>query len=290
MIRTWKGLPARQVQAEGFAALIVPELGGKVVSLLTEAGVELLVNRDLVPALPIPGARFVDAPLGGWDECVPTIDECSGPDQSLLPDHGEAWRVPWGNRGADWYGYRGRALPYDFSRRASCNDGRLRFDYRVSAVGDVGVGLLWAAHPQFAAPQGTVVLLPPGVTSVLDVLAPVPAPHTWADAGLGIDEVPLPGPDEPGYRKYYLDPGQRIHDAQIVRPDGITISMTWGGAVVPYLGIWMDQSVFAREAAVGLEPSTGFFDSHARASAQGRLPLLAPGDEIAWHVELEVAT
>ena len=46
------------------------------------------------------GATFVEQDMAGWDEMFPTILACAYPGPgphhgAALPDHGEAWSLPW---------------------------------------------------------------------------------------------------------------------------------------------------------------------------------------------------
>ena len=66
---------------------IRPERGGRITSLRLR-GEELLDQGIGVDQPTAEG--FVEAGAWGWDELVPTV-EATG----TLPDHGEAWRVPW---------------------------------------------------------------------------------------------------------------------------------------------------------------------------------------------------
>src|SRR6266566_5179359 len=74
-----------------------PERGSRITSLRLH-GDELLdqgIGVDEPSA-----AGFVAAGAWGWDEMVPTIDPHPYPAGSawagvVLPDHGEAWRLPW---------------------------------------------------------------------------------------------------------------------------------------------------------------------------------------------------
>jgi galactose mutarotase-like enzyme len=287
MTEHWRGCVAQEVTAGRLRALMVPSLGGKIVSLRYDDRVELLANEHLTAQPPEPGATFATEPLGGWDECVPTIDACRGPVGLPFPDHGEAWRRPWDDRGDGWFGYSGAAAPYDFARRLAPDGPRLRLHYRVRSRHDRPLGILWAAHPQFAAPPGTRVQLG-DATEMLDVLVDPAAPRTCGPEGLSIGDVPPPGPGRPGYRKCYVGPDQHLDRATVVRPDGVRITMSWDAEATPYLGIWLDRAALAREPVVAVEPTNGFYDSAERAATNGRLAGVEAGGSLAWHVDLEV--
>src|SRR5260370_32237972 len=76
---------------------IQPEHGGRIVSLRL-AGEDLL---DQGIGVDDPSqAGFVAAGARGWDEMVPCVDASRYPGPGSfagveLPDHGEAWRLPW---------------------------------------------------------------------------------------------------------------------------------------------------------------------------------------------------
>src|SRR5260370_29387637 len=76
---------------------VQPEHGGRIISLRL-AGEELL---DQGIAVDDPSqAGFVAAGARGWDEMVPCVDASLYPRPGSfagveLPDHGEAWRLPW---------------------------------------------------------------------------------------------------------------------------------------------------------------------------------------------------
>src|SRR3989441_12647807 len=64
-----------------------PERGGRITSLRLD-GEELL---DQGIGVDQPTAKgFVEGGAWGWDEMVPNVEETD-----TLPDHGEAWRLPW---------------------------------------------------------------------------------------------------------------------------------------------------------------------------------------------------
>ncbi len=120
---TWHGVPAWTLEDETLRVTTVPRLGAKIVSLFDKRG-----DFEWLPG-PMPGrpvrpvayaAPFVEQEMAGWDEMFPTILACAypgpGPRHGVaLPDHGEAWALPWEvARAADGeltLTLEGRALP-----------------------------------------------------------------------------------------------------------------------------------------------------------------------------------
>jgi hypothetical protein len=295
----WPGELLLHVAGRGLTATVAPDRGGKVVALTGADGTEWLLGPPT--ALPPPAAygdSFVDADMCGWDETIPTIDACTlaggrdSPDVEL-PDHGEAWAVPWSATPGrdDALTVRGRALPWQLTRAIGPTADGLRLSYVVEALGAYAHGavpVLWAAHPQFLAPPGSRVVLPDDITTVLGTQGEVtdagtPREVVWDDTAAAIDTV-LPA----GSRKVWLRRQDRAAWAAIVRGDGRWLRLAWDPSVVPYLGIWFDAGAYARAPVLAIEPSTGWYDRLDRALAEDAVASVTPGTPL--HFDLTVTT
>jgi galactose mutarotase-like enzyme len=287
-VTSWNGEPALEIAGAGLTMIIVPGRGGKIVSLVDDHGTEWLLGPpDRLPAPARPGARFIEAEMCGWDECAPTIDVCRLADGTELPEHGDLWTAAWSVRpgavGDSTVSMEvgGTALPYTLRREVLATDTGLELRYRVTA--DRPIPFLWAAHPQFLAPLGTMIELPPEIDRVIDVYREPGVEHRW-DTGLAsIDTVP-----EGTGRKVYLPPTASVGTAALRRPDGRALRLTWDPAIVPYLGFWYDRSGFARADVIAIEPSTGYYDSLVEAVSRGRVSTVMPDRPLEWTVTLEL--
>jgi hypothetical protein len=257
-------------------AAINAERGGKVVSLMDSAGVEWLAQAARTGV--VPGGSFLEGEMAGWDECAPTVTACEV-DGHRLPDHGDAWDVPWVEDG-QWLRHTGTAWPYRLDRaiRPTASGG-LRFGYRATALA-AAVPFMWVAHPQFAAPADTRVEFPQPPGRVVDVTAPGWPVLAWEDGLGGIDAV-APG----GCRKLYVHPAERVSSVDLVRPDGARLRLTWP-AQVPYLGLWFDQSACAAGPVIAIEPCLAYADSLAVAIELGTAPTLKPGEPLTWWIDI----
>ncbi len=279
---SWNGEPAVEIGGGGLTMIIVPGRGGKIVSLVDDQGTEWLLGPpDPLPAPARPGARFIEAELCGWDECAPTIDVCRLADGTALPEHGDLWTAAWSVRSAASMEIGGTALPYTLRREVRAIDAGLELRYRVTA--NRPIPFLWAAHPQFLAPPGTMIELPAGVDRVLDVYREPGAEHPWDEGLASIDTVP-----EATGRKVYLPPTASVGTAALRRPDGRALRLTWDPATVPYLGLWYDRSGFARADVIAIEPTTGYYDSLARAVDADRVSLVTPDHPLEWSLGVTV--
>ena len=111
---SFKHWPALLLENELTSMVLIPEIGGKVVSiksLATEC--EFLWQDDTRPyATPHYGELFANYDASGFDECFPSIGQCAYPEfpwQGItIPDHGEIWCGADGVGGvADLGGERG---------------------------------------------------------------------------------------------------------------------------------------------------------------------------------------
>jgi hypothetical protein len=88
-----------------------------------------------------------------------------------LPDHGEAWRLPWEVLGEGRMVCRGRLVPWELERRIELGE-EVQVSYLYRNVGPEPHAAYWCAHPLFKyvpvmdlfVDEGasTKVFLPPG--------------------------------------------------------------------------------------------------------------------------------
>ncbi len=156
------GLQVLRMENDFVTIDILPELGGKIYSLVHKAsGRDLLWhNPRLSPEKAAYGASFDDHWCGGWDEMLPNDLPRNAPGGDLLPDHGEFWA-----QAAEWQVARstpqsgeirltlnGRLLPTRFEKTIilTATDPFLRIRYAYSNNGAVEFPFLWNIHPAMA--------------------------------------------------------------------------------------------------------------------------------------------
>jgi galactose mutarotase-like enzyme len=280
------------VQGDGLTAAVAGR-GGKVTSLRDARGHEwLLPPRAERPGLA--GVAFVDAEMGGWDECAPSIVACTAPTGEHVPDHGDLWDAEWvfendaagaGDTGAGgtggWTAY-GSSLSYHLNRRIVPASGGLRFEYRVTSRRTAPMPFLWAAHPQLLAPAGSHLVVRCG--RVVEVLDRPGARSAWTPELATIDTVPVGG-----CRKVYADPDAPVDSVTLAAPGAGELTLRWDPVVTPYVGLWFDRGAYAREPVIAIEPSTGFYDSLATAVGNGRVLWVESGRPVSWWVEVTTA-
>jgi hypothetical protein len=272
------------VAGGGLTATIDPVRGGRILSLRGPDGREWLSQPADRSRRPERGdAVFTASDPAGWDECAPSIDACEV-GGSRIPDHGDLWTAEWtivlAAPDSLELSVIGRSLGYRLVRRITATERGLRLDYVASAI-STATPFLWAAHPQFVSPPGSVLELPASVSEVVDVLDPDQPVLSWSAGLATVDSLP-----DGGCRKLYVAPDSRAGSATLRHPDGADLTMSWQNCA--YLGLWFDNRAYSREPVVAIEPSLGFRDSLSWAVEHGDAPVLAPGHDLRWSLEVGI--
>ena len=237
-----------------------PDRGGRIVSL--RLGGDELLDQGIGVDVP-EEAGFVAAGVRGWDEMVPTIDRAPypGPGQWEgidLPDHGEAWRLPWAvleeTSAAAKMQCFGRVLPWRLERSITLSPRTLRMEYVYENVGRLPLYAYWCAHPLFRYEPGVDLEVAGGFV------------------------MPPPG----GSSKVFLPTGA-IDTVRLAWPSGSAIEMAWDSSLTPYFAIWACNGALGGYQHIAPEPATGGSD---RPDPAAPPPLLEPGHELRWWLEI----
>jgi galactose mutarotase-like enzyme len=231
---------------------ILPERGGRIISLRL-GGEELLEQGIGVDDPHADG--FVEGGAAGWDEMVPNVDATD-----TLPDHGEAWRMPWSvgatSRGSAVMRCAGRVVPWELERRVELGAGAVRLSYLYTNRGPGPQYAYWCAHPLFRFERGMKIGVPGGER--LAHLAP----------GMST--------------KVFL-PKASIDRARLGWSSGAAIEMAWDATLTPYVGVWVCNGALGGYRQVAIEPATGGND---RPDPAAPPPLLEPGEQLRWWLEV----
>ena len=307
----WQGCDAWALESAQLRVVTIPALGAKVVSLLDKrSGREWLAGPGDRPLRAIAyGASFQEQDVSGWDEMFPTIVACAYPGAGgahgvVLPDHGEVWALPWQVEQADedrlTLSVAGRALPYRLTRTLTCRTpDTLDLHYRLTNLGQDAMPYIWAAHPLFACGAAAEIVLPPEVRAVCNTL---PASWGWGEPesefdwpvardaegrAVRLDRVGAPTLQRG--RKFFAPPATRPNwPALVRRPAGDWLHLAWDAALVPYLGLWVDEGVLSQESIAAPEPTTGFYDSLAVAWAKQEVTVVEAGATQAWTLSVRL--
>lgn len=275
---TWEGLRAMVLREGRTSAVVLPDAGAKVVSLVLH-GQEVLWRNPHVPVRAAPyAARYRDYGASGMDVCFPSIAAARVPTPSgelIVPDHGEVWALPWAvdaTRTAARVSVEGRAWPYRLEMALALVPGALKIVTTLQNRAGEAFPYLWALHP--------VVPLTPRTA--------VRWPRRAGEEALA-DVVSRPGRTPPGYvSKVFLGP-LAAGEAVVAQDEG-SVRLAWDAGVLPYLGVWIsnqDERGPGGRRCLAVEPSVAPTDSLEDAVRTGQAAVLAPGQTRVWQVTVQ---
>jgi galactose mutarotase-like enzyme len=308
------GLEAVVIENGLLRLTVVPQLGGKIVSLVRcESGHEFLLQpHESTQAyqLPIYGDRFGEYESSGFDDCLPTVAECFYPEEPFLsrqlPDHGDVWCLP-----AKVEAFEDqinlttvlRSLPLRFTRTVRLQGNQVRLDYEATNLSESTVKFLWSAHPLLKVEPAAEIILPQEVREV---------EVAWSkDERLGKagDRCPWPEATDCFGRPVELNRISSVIEGtaeKLFTPrlsDGFcgmflpqaneSIAFRFDTRQVPYIGIWICQGGWpgnrsTQDFTVALEPCNGRPDSLDDAIIRNECAVLAGAATLQWWLEIEV--
>jgi galactose mutarotase-like enzyme len=309
------------IQSGGCTVTLLPDLGGKIASI--RIGPHELLQAPLHPYAPRnPTMPFDQADASGWDECLPSVAQCSietnaGP--ASIPDHGDLWRVPWQLLGQspDSVTLRARcfSLPLQLTRSlilsplsGQTTGWNLQLLYSLTNLGGYNVPFSWCAHPLFATLPGDRILLPPEVNSLrLEgsgddrlgnngdwILWPVAPEKLPGSPHVTKRDLRLAQPSDSRIGdKLFTGPLQQGW-ATLARPSiGLQLTVRFDPRLTPFLGLWIcyggwPEAPGNKQVCVALEPCTAPVDSLAETGAWSKS--LEPGETFSWPMELEISS
>ena len=301
------------IRAGACTLALIPSLGGKLASL--RVGSDELLQSPIHPyAARTRTMGFQEADASGWDECLPSVAECSLETEAgtaSVPDHGDLWRVPWQVLDASDDSATLRAncfsLPLQLTRSVILSESptgwRLQLLYSLTNLGAYNVPWSWAAHPLFVADQGDRIFLPESIQTLrvegsganrLGVNGDTVAwPLARTAAGAKADLSIAPSSDS-GF-------GDKLFTGQLSPSDnwaalerkrlGLRLTVKFDPSLTPYLGLWLCYGGWPggqgkQQVCVALEPTTAPVDSLATPGPWSRS--LEPGETVTWPMELHI--
>ena len=164
----FQGLSRITMENEKLSLAILPEVGGKMISLVfKDTGQEFISLSGRKFKKPTYTANYCDLDVSGFDECFPAIAEGFYPEWPwkgvVIPDHGEIFTLPWDCKVEKnklvmtVYGVR---FPYRFVRVMSLEQSTVKISYELENLSPCDFKYIWSAHPLFAVIEGAKILIP----------------------------------------------------------------------------------------------------------------------------------
>ncbi len=282
---------------------VVPELGGKIISLLYKPlnrEIALRSDRPYVPRENC-GNSWYNTERDGIDEVFPYMAPVQYPYAPWTgienPAHGELWRLKWSRIKREdattlSFEARGKLYPFVFQRSISISQSTVSFHYRVENVGKAPLYHNYTWHNLFAAEKGIRFEVPPDTRVCLDwcnstVMKPFGRTSAWKDfkdgAGNPYDLSEYHPDDKLGIKMFlgpFEDGSFTVH-----YPENLSMQLTWSEDVAPYIGFWISGN-FKDTKCYAIEPTFAPSGNLDKLKKQGIENSIAPGKTISWSTEL----
>jgi galactose mutarotase-like enzyme len=301
--------------------VVIPELGGKIVSLQSrDSGREWLWRNPHLPLRqpPANASNFGLFDAGGWDEIFPTVDPCRVADSAwgerTLTDHGELWYRRWRTLEAEvapdevaslTLAVDDLKLPFRFERTLSlpAGAGPLTASYKLTNRSERSLPYIWAAHPLLAIEPGDSICLPNGtrVSSTGRVgleFAPDTETFSWPtvrlSSGKSLDLSRIPNRDAHFAVKLFAEnvsaEGVEIVDKS--QRESVCFSLT--RPHVRHVGLWLNYGAWSGAGTepyfnIGFEPTTSPHDDLNVAIQHHAALQLLRGETHRWQIEVAVS-
>lgn len=289
----YKDRPAVIVESDFLIATILPEDGGKIVSLrVRDTGKELLITRPEkeYKVLAYDG-DFEKSECSGFDDMFPTVDPYT-PEEGVYegityPDHGEVCRLQHKaelfENGVVLHA-TSKLFPIDFRRKITpAKDGGLDLEYCITNKGEVPFPFLWAGHMMLQAEEGMRLFLPFAEDASRTMVF---QSEGTVESELPLDHLPEYKPGTgPVYKVYYDEP-MREGRFGLSYPDGGKLTIEVDVEKTPYVGIWYGSGQFQDLYAVILEPCTVPYDAPDIAKERGYTSIIPAKSEFTFSVHI----
>lgn len=308
-----KGREAVVIENGLLRLTILPELGGKVASVIRLASGHEFLLQPLVPKRAYRtgsyGAKFEDYEPSGFDDCVPTIAECRYPEEPFLsmqcPDHGDVWCLP---SNIEIVGEQIilatslRSLPLRFTKKVQLQSNTVRVDYEAKNLSHSFVQFLWSAHPLLRVEPGAEIVLPREVREV-EVgwskdgrFGKAGQRCAWPNArdclGRMVDLNKVVSPTVASAEKLFTPQLSEGFCAMFLPGENESITFRFDPKLVPYVGLWICQGGWPtrrgpKQFTVALEPCNGRPDSLKDAIGRNECATLPGHRSLQWWMEIE---
>jgi galactose mutarotase-like enzyme len=301
------------IRAGSCSMAFLPDLGGKIASI--RVGPHELLQAPLVPYAPRNNSMpFHDGDASGWDECLPSVADCSVQTSSgpfAVPDHGDLWRVAWQTVAStpNSLTLRGQcfSLPLTLVRAVTLIETekgwRISLSYKVTNTGSAPTPWAWSAHPGYAAEADDKLILPASIHHLLlegsgggrlgkngdHVDWPIAKLVSGGQTDLSVGQTP---DSEIGDKLFAgpLAPAENWCALERSRL-GLRLKVSFDPAATPYLGLWICHGGWPdrpgpKQTCVAIEPTTAPVDSLAKTGPWSRT--LAPGESFSWPMIVDI--
>lgn len=303
----YEGIDCIKVENDKVSFTILPEVGGKMISLFCKQNKrEYLFRSPRKVSKPTYEQSYADLDISGFDECIPAIAPGFYPEWpwkgTIIPDHGEVFTLPWDYRilgdtlEISIFGVR---FPYKLTKRLTLDANVVKINYELENLCACDFKYLWSAHCMLAAEEGQKIYLPgnPRIRTDFSLnerfgkhLYETDWPNAKQTDGKTVDLSIVRSPDSKAATKIFttaLDDGW----CGLQNPStGGYLKMSFDSGKTPFVGLWINEGGVFKEGEnyhVALEPCNGCPDKLETAIQRGECAVLKGYSKTNWHLNIE---
>lgn len=276
----YKNRPAVAVKGGNLTAVFLSLDGGKMASLKTDDGTELLeqAKGENYRPLTLDGS-YIDAECSAFDDMFPTIDPCSIAGHDYL-DHGEVCRI---EHTAEIKAEKlllsciAKSVNARFSKEIYAEKNGISIKYSIENLNSKPLPYIWAGHMMFAAKKGAKVFSNvPQSSNIRVTFGKIPQnPEIIGDYST----------DGESY-KYYLEDAVSPLCCGIEYFDGKKVTVSFDNDTVCRLGVWMNNGSFKGMYNIALEPCTAPYDSPVNAENENVASVIEANSTVEFTMHL----
>jgi len=303
----YKGLDAFKIENDILSIVVIPELGGKIASLIQkDKNFEFYFqNKKDTFFKPQIYDDFSKFDASGFDDCFPSVDASSmilNGRSVHYPDHGEIWSKSMS--------YEitceklklqcsSEILPYNYEKIISIKNNNIHIDYKIINSGSESFPCIWTMHGLLNCENGMEIHLPPGVKEIINVqnsrlLGNPGLVYSYPDAvledGTACRLNRISSKDADKTEKFYINEMLSVGECGLYYPSkDLSYKIYFDKEQLPYLGIWISEGGFRGDYNLALEPSNGFYDKIEIARNNSKLKILNPGEKLEFELVIEIS-
>jgi Domain of unknown function (DUF5107) len=284
-------LDSLRLESEQLSLSILPEVGGKILTLLDKStGRNLLWENPRIRPQKFPiDSNFDNYWCGGWDDAFPTADACEHNGETF-PNLGELRSLFWHveDRGVDQNRVWVRLSAFapisaaKATKTVALQANEVAMHFELECLGPLPLDYLWGTHPAFAVTSETRLLVPAKTGIVAIASHPslgIPGEHySWPLLG-GLDMSRVQGIEAGVNCGHYLTN---------LEGGWFAVESAGGGIVFdfplekcPHLWLWLVYGGWRGYHHAIIEPWTSYPVNLAEAVRAHRHRRLLPGEKFA---------
>ncbi|WP_097028406.1 DUF5107 domain-containing protein [Clostridium peptidivorans] len=297
---------AIKIENDLLRVIVIPELGGKIASILRkDKEFELLFqNKEQVYKTPQLYSSFEEFDASGFDDAFPTIDKSNvliNGKNVAYPDHGEIWSGKFDYRLENEriiLEYKSAILDYNYKKTIYLQGDRVIAEYNIENCGETQFPCIWAMHCLINCEKDMQLFFPKGTDKVINVheskyLGEVSKVHSYPITKdkngncIHLDRVLDSSANNE--EKYYVEGAVKEGKCGAYYPSkDITYNVYFDKEKLPYVGFWVTEGGFRGDYNCALEPTNGYYDSIDIASKEEKILVLQPKEILEFKIEIEL--